>query len=406
MLTLGLFAASGNTVFSIGFLRQWLEVFWLYPSGISMIPIAQYRNGLVMSYCVVTLYLGAVIAALLRRRFAERDASEIITGLIAILGLFYLIYYIGRSHPYNLFHMSIPFSIVLVVTLHWITAAVASRKIASGGALSIRKRAPIALAAAGAVLLIANPEFRSYPNLLHSLNPSSSRQSECYFPSIQDVCVDKSEHASIVQFQSVVAEMERLTREEKRIAVIANDDTALYVASGATPWSRYSPLLPPLMTKSMLDEVDVQLSRRPVDFVFLLRADPSTYSSHSVVNHQHTTDCWTQLALTTRKYYYFDHDCGPFGKFGAAKWPGVLTLRRHKRHEALGGEFCFLEAAIDRRHQPLMSARHSHFMHSTSARPQFVCWLCWLPSTLCMLGFLCTVQGPVQHLPCEPCIKR
>ena len=101
--------------------------------------------------------------------------------------------------------------------------------------------------------------------------------------------------------------------EGKSIAVIADDDTSLYVASRSTLWNRYSPLLPALMTKSMLNEVDLELSKSPVDYVYLLKKDPDTFTSHPVRwRLMHSSDSWTQLAATTRRCYHFDHICGAY----------------------------------------------------------------------------------------------
>ena len=56
----------------------------------------------------------------------------------------------------------------------------------------------------------------------------------------------------------------------------------------------------PLMTKSMLNEVDAGLAQRPVDEVFVLKKDPDTFESHPVMwRMAHTSDAW---ASTCRNY--------------------------------------------------------------------------------------------------------
>ena len=64
VLISGLYVASGSSLFSPGFARQWLEVLWIYPEGVSMLPMIQSEIGVIMSYWVIILYLGTVIAGL------------------------------------------------------------------------------------------------------------------------------------------------------------------------------------------------------------------------------------------------------------------------------------------------------------------------------------------------------
>ncbi len=312
VLVTGLVAACGTAAFAQGFFHQWLEVLWLYPAGISMIPMVEDTQALSLSYWMTMLYLGCIVAAILRLRFGRRNPAEVIICCMALLGLFYMIYYIGRSELYNIFHLSIPLCIVIAYAVQQMFAEPMGRVARSLGAARSTLFVGSAVILAYVALLLMNPDFQAYPNLLRaSLHPAPS-QVDCFAPSEQDVCVAATEHPNVLPFQQVVSEMQRMAAPGKRIAVIANDDTALYVESGATPWSRYSPLLPTLVTKSMLAVVDKQLSEMPVDYVFLSRKDPTDHSTHPVALHITTTDAWTKLAATTRRRYHFDHLCGPF----------------------------------------------------------------------------------------------
>ena len=62
-LIAGMVAASGTAVFSPGYIRQWLEVLWLYPSGISMLPMISGNSpGVVFSYWFVLMFLAQITA--------------------------------------------------------------------------------------------------------------------------------------------------------------------------------------------------------------------------------------------------------------------------------------------------------------------------------------------------------
>jgi hypothetical protein len=308
VLILGLTAASGTSVFSPAYIRKWLEVLWLYPSGISMIPMAEDVQAMTLSFWCIILYLGCICTVWLRRCFGVRDSDGPVVGCIALLGFFYLIYYIGRSELYNIFHLSIPLSILCVFGLRNVLESLPIHSWKLRGSTTFNQVSCVFLTIAS-VMLWMNPQFRSYPSTLGSLFHPSPRLTTCY---LSDVCVAANESPNIVPFRRVADEMKAIARRGKTTAVVANDDTSLYVASRTTPWNRYSPLLPPLITKAMLADVDLQLSKKPVDYVFLMRLDPTDHSTHPVSLHITTTDSWTKLASTIHLHYQFDHRCGPF----------------------------------------------------------------------------------------------
>ena len=126
------------------------------------------------------------------------------------------------------------------------------------------------------------------------------------------MCVSANRNPNLEPFRLVVSEMQRITNQGNTVAVIANDDTSLYVASRATLWNRYSPLLPTLMTQSMLAEVNKELSTKPVDYVFLKKKDPTDDGFWAGMLPPKTTDSWMMLSDTTRRLYHYDHECGPY----------------------------------------------------------------------------------------------
>jgi hypothetical protein len=315
----GLFWASGSSVFAPGYVHYWLEVLWLYPSGMSMLPISKYTEGAAWSYVFIVLFLGTINSGLIRLYLetknpgidqAEKEKDPLI-ACISLLGAFYLIYYIGRSHPYLIFQLSSPFCIVAVWNGQRLVSSLKSKR-------QTRRIMPDGAIAAAATLimlagLLLNSQFRTYPNFLNSYFNPAPRDVSCYFADLQDVCVPTNQSTNLATFQQTVSEMKTITQRGESFAIIADDDTSLYVASRSTLWNRYTPLLPALATKSMLDRVDSDLAKKTVDFVFLMKYDPFTYSSHPIKwRLADTTESWMRLAATTRRCYRFDHVCGAY----------------------------------------------------------------------------------------------
>jgi hypothetical protein len=162
------------------------------------------------------------------------------------------------------------------------------------------------------VVVIVNPQFRGYPSLINSILNPPPQNVLCYAADLKDICVAANQHPDTGSFQRVVSEMRTITSQGKTIAVIANDDTSYYVVSRSTLWCRYTPLLPELMTKSMLNGVNQELSTGHVDYVFLKKKDPAEDSFWAGMQSPKTTDSWMTLLETTHRLYHYDHDCGPF----------------------------------------------------------------------------------------------
>ena len=99
---------------------------------------------------------------------------------------------------------------------------------------------------------------------------------------------------------------ERVTQGQS-VAVISNSDTALTLASGASPWLRYSPVMPTIMKKSQLIQSNRVLSEAGANVVFIQHEldDDLDFTLHP-------TDVWKGFQKTLRKLYRFHHRCGPF----------------------------------------------------------------------------------------------
>ena len=310
IVALGLWMASRGTLFHAGFLRAWLEVFISYPSGISMLPVVGFGIGILLSSLLIGVYLYVIGEGLLVRRAMGETKINLIELCIAVYGSCLLIQYIGRSHPYNLFHGVVPFCLIAAMRLQtWMMPQSRGTILARISVARWTPAVPLLVLA----LLFMNPNFGIYENLLHSgLENRNSGQvgDSCLFPEIRDVCVPTKQANVALEFQTVAGELKRLADAGKQVAVISNSDTSLCLAGNIKPFNRYSPVLATIISYTQLDKVEAQLAERKVDYVFLPSSDPDSYAQTHNMESLAVYDAWQSIRKVLRAHYTFDHSCG------------------------------------------------------------------------------------------------
>lgn len=250
----GLWIASRGTLFQSTFLTGWLEVFLLYPSGISMLPIFSLRVGVFTSFLIVGTYVGVVAWALIQRQ--ARQASALAGWLlsVSVFGLLYMLQFIGRSSGYTTFHVILPFSLLVIIGIKAFAETFLTSTHGNGPGLSQRSWFLWGWALAGTFLLVTLPTtlpmFRRYPGLTLGFRHAPPLVTQTLLPATHDVLLPEKYTAEVQQFVQTAQEIHRLTTQGRRVAILSNDDTALYLASGTPLWCRYSPVLPSLITKA------------------------------------------------------------------------------------------------------------------------------------------------------------
>ena len=256
VLLAGLLVASRGTLFSRAFWTGYLEALIVYPKlGLGQLPLAGVEDGAVLLFALFCatylLALGwAVTRALRPEPLAAQDA--LLAGL-AGYGLLQALLFVGRSHPYNIYHVAVPFVLVVVV---------GAARLASRGPVR-RSVLPVAALAVVALWLLSNPQFAVYPALLRVGLTDPPRLGSYLFPDTADVPVAPEWEHTAAAFRADAADLRHITAGGARAAVLTEQlDTPMYLATGLRPWGRYVALATSSFT---LERVQSEVQRLEAD---------------------------------------------------------------------------------------------------------------------------------------------
>jgi hypothetical protein len=281
----GLAIASRGTLCQAEFWRGWSESLWRYSDGFTHLPIAgalKDWTAYVQLMAMLLCYLFAILRMLdesLRRQLTPR---HLIVGLFAADGLGTLLLFVGRSHPCNLYHASVPFCVVSLSFLAEICGLV-WRRAASTGSMqqrvlwrATRGFVPCACAYAALLSICVYPDFGSYPNvlrwLIHDRKIVNQIPEENYlFASRHDAPLPDNCRDEVARFKAVTTEMRNLSEGgRKRVAMIDDCDTSYLVEVDLRPYSRYSPVQPNLVFQSEIADLQRRLLDDPPDYLFFV----------------------------------------------------------------------------------------------------------------------------------------
>jgi len=302
---LGLTAGSRGTLITAGFWKGWSEALVTYSGGLGAIPIADLSLAPFLQFCaMVAIYLGPLGVAVVRAWRRQLLVGELWLGVVAAYGLMTLLLFVGRSHPWNLFHVSVPACLVAVTVLARFhqrlerSLAGASHTVARAVRSGVVRALPAACLAAALFALWASPAFHVYPGLWKRIIGSPPPRGLCLLQAPGDICGlppwlrPYAEH-----LHAVTAKMGAAAIEGRTVAVLGRADPLLYLMAGLAPWSRYSPLLPGLMFQSQLAQLQRQLAFSGPDVVVMGNCG---------------NDVWSAVRQTVQRHYLLDSTFGPF----------------------------------------------------------------------------------------------
>ena len=306
-LLLGLEIASRGQAPTTSFLSGWLEVFRVYPSGIGMLPINMSADGLLLSYVVIGVYLAVLCRCVHRWRAGQIERGVAIFACLAIYGLCYLCQFIGRSHPYNLFHSSIPFVILVVAGIHYCVSRILGSVQERSMRLSVlRLGTPILLSACVLLHITTLHGFQDYPNVFHpkwerahvgAIGPEFAGTG---------VLVPVAMSGAAENFRAVTSDARRLSQSGGSVLFLVNNDPIYFMASGSGSRYRYSPLFHCLLSKSAQTTFERKFVRDRIDFVFVPTIQPTDWIGAQA------WDVRQSLLRIVTANYRRDHLCGTF----------------------------------------------------------------------------------------------
>ncbi|MFP5376027.1 MAG: hypothetical protein ACLGIO_04485 [Acidimicrobiia bacterium] len=261
----GLWAASRGTLVSGRFWDGWLENVHLGARGATLLPIAGVTSAevVVAFVAVAAAYLAFASFAVVRVVRGGAAPAIVLVGSLAVYGFVTFLYFVGRSHPHNLFRPTVPLAVLAATAggLAWRAQAEARRS----------RRRRVAIVPWGAVVavvaaLVAAPGVRAYPGVLRTaVSGDGGPVGECLTTSPADVCglPPAFGGTSAADLRSVAARLRALGSEGTPVAVVDLVGPVIPYLAGAKPWGRYWPLFPSLFTVDQRRAALVALDERP-----------------------------------------------------------------------------------------------------------------------------------------------
>ena len=349
----GMAIGSRGTLLQPAFWRGWLECFSQYPSGISMMPVSEHFIGMLYGMPIIGVYLFMLcyhfqkLVLGLNREESETRPEEatwnarppLLLLCVALYGSCTMLHYMGRSHPSNLYVGILCWTLLLTVGLRDLTAIFFSAHLRRLSRRNLRIMAALALCLLYALMWKRDEAFRAYPNplrLLHKhvqpkeislyvddagkpfapikgahpffIKGSESEPLPLYEGS--GVSLPVSLAGKLQQYTPVIAEIKAYTQQGKTTAILANDETWMYLASGTTLWYRYTPVICSMITLAMREDLERALAARPVDYVYIEARPPleTFVGQHPLALY--TSDTWWELKRLLPRYYVHDHNVG------------------------------------------------------------------------------------------------
>ena len=261
LLPLLLYASRG-TLFTGAFWRGWVEALVAYAGeGVSALPIAELPDAPLICFIImVTLYLAVIAYAVVRAWHQSVGQGTVLLASVAAYGLALLLLFVNRSHPFNLCHAAVPFAVVL-------TALMSQGCKVLEPALP-RSSLPYALAGGLVLLLLAKPEFQRYPSFLGSVFASAPSGGVSLRSNPADISgLPPAYRVLPAGFRTSAPPFRRLAPDGNSVAILDLNDTLLYCASNASPWSRYASLFHMALTQQSLDGIRNDLIARAPKYV-------------------------------------------------------------------------------------------------------------------------------------------
>ena len=279
---IGLTIASRGTIVRADFWSGWLENLGATSSGLSLLPITTaVGNRVVIAFVLMAAtYLMLVGRALLLTARRRATGPDVMLGALAAYGYLVLLYFVGRSTPYNLVRASIPFAFVLAVL------GAGATRYASQAWPSVARAARVLAVVGVAAVLVANPVFRSYQRHLAVpgtvLGDALPDGDICLVEKPEDLCgLGPGFTQSADDVRRMADRLRVLAPSGRRVAVLDQSGPMFHLASGTAPWGRFSPLFHEMFDQAQLDSVKASFRRAPPDVVVIRAEEQALFADVS-----------------------------------------------------------------------------------------------------------------------------
>jgi hypothetical protein len=242
------------------FWKRLLEPFSLFSAGFGMLPMPSPNLSNLHLFLTPGLYVFSAVFALVMaiNRVSGQWKDAYLLGSIGVYGLALYHQFVGRSHPYNWYHISIP---ALVLLVAWIS------RLRTGPRFG-------ALSANVAILLMT---FVAAVNAFFPIMTYLSAGAPGHQPSevtewsvpragFRTISIGSTERDAIL---SSVNRIEELVPPDQPVAILSETDVLYYVLAGRRPFTRYAPLYSQVILRQQIDDVVAALTVPNLEYVFI-----------------------------------------------------------------------------------------------------------------------------------------
>jgi len=250
-----LWIASRGTFLHAAFWNGWIEGLQLQGfSGLGLIPIADVSDpALLFFMCFLLVYLLTIGICAMHCMQGNRQPQEIFLACVSLYGLALLLLFVGRSHPFNLYHPAVPLAVVLTGWLFM-------------GFRNLRGYLPKSSFSSGLtavllVMLLTSVDFAAYPSVAAHWAGRQPLAANNLLLSPPDLAIPTERQTMIddAAFRATIQEMRRLRESGGDVVALDFSDTLLYYASGVRPGSRYTSLFYSIDTIPQLHQRGLEL---------------------------------------------------------------------------------------------------------------------------------------------------
>ncbi|MFZ4395461.1 MAG: hypothetical protein ACOYOU_07525 [Kiritimatiellia bacterium] len=304
-----LWIAGRGTLLQRGFWAGWLEALLSFGGGFGLMPMRNVELRTLWLFMLATaLSLGAIGLAVLRMKSRYNTPENVFLATLGTYGLAAQLLFIGRSHPFNFYHVAVPFGIMAAAILarwshSWTPpkrrsdppAGTAPTRV-PGGLLQHGSWSAWAAQTAALLLLLTNRAFHKYPGLGRPGLPRT--------PVVGGgLPVDAPGGGAM--FVAVVGKMKASIASGNTVAVLDDTDTIFYLAADASSWSRYSPLFPALYTRTAVAELVQDIATRGPDVVVIRDSPAHAWCPFN-------PDAWRAVHVSLGQHYRLEGTVGFF----------------------------------------------------------------------------------------------
>ena len=272
-------------------------------SGMGLLPIANVPMETLAPFAAMTMfYLTCIAYGSWKSIISPGSVTRpMFLAAISAYGLGIMLLFVGRSHPWNLLHVTVPLTITMAIAGAMLTE---DDQLAHGSGIGW------CFAACLIALLLTKPEFADYPNAFNSSAIFARRQIALGTNPPDLAGFKNADRGEVRSFQAIAKTLRNLRVPDQQILVLDERDTLINYLANRTPWTRYTSLFHSLLTWDQVRDLRSQIITRQPMYIVMRQG----HTAIPIFN-----DVWLKLHPTVARYYKLSRVVGDFELWQAKK---------------------------------------------------------------------------------------